>query len=239
MNKIFITLVLASFFVAGLCDGDCLVENCAQCTEESSNVCAQCNTGYFLNSTDNTTCGACISGCDTCTTNTTCQNCTANFDLNTTSGQCFQICNLTGCTECNTPNNATCKTCSIGTFVNETGLCQSCGVGCANCSNATNCTNCSNSFFLNTTAGNCSACSANCNTCTDENTCTSCGGATYLNGTFCSNCMANCTACTSNETCSACANNMTFNTVKKVCSGYRTTFMFAGVIIVSIIALLF
>lgn len=137
--------------------------NCFEC--ENNSACTNCNSGYYLSSSN--TCLKCSSSCLTCTS--------------------------TECTSCRSPlvlYDGTCiRKCPTNTYeLNR--ICTSCGNNCKKCS-GNKCIACENDHTL--VLGKCIKCPENCETCTSENYCTKCEENTTLIDGQC--CITNCKYC--------------------------------------------
>jgi len=65
------------------------IQNCVQCSQTNSQLCAICNNGYFINGT---ICSSCPSSCISCISSTTCTGCQLGYTLSSsvTQGQCMK-----------------------------------------------------------------------------------------------------------------------------------------------------
>mmetsp|Transcript_22780 Transcript_22780/g.26417 ORF Transcript_22780/g.26417 Transcript_22780/m.26417 type:complete len:178 (+) Transcript_22780:66-599(+) len=141
MNKIFVTLVLATIFIAASADGNCTVANCTTCDSSSNTTCATCSPGFYLNASNSSICAACNSSCANCTAagNDKCTACASGYFNNTVNGT--STCNAcsAGCSVCSAANN--CTTCAAANYLNGSA-CSACVANCTACKNSTSCDTC-------------------------------------------------------------------------------------------------
>lgn len=110
---------------------------------------------------------------------------------------------LTNCLSCNsTAVPVACTACLPTYYLNGSGICVLCPLGCTSCYQNNSCTECKPGFTFNLTAL----------TCTDS---TFCNSTSYYNGTVCTFCPSGCSSCVDSLTCIAC--DSTYSLIDGVC----------------------
>ena len=181
-------------------------------TNEASNECLECESGYFLQA------GKCF---DTLNCKErpfgNCVKCRNNYCLNNQYGCLYT--NIPHCERCDSEDMNVCTGCEAGyTFDKEKNECIKCKEGCATCTNEKDCGTCDVGYFVKkaeTKNGDfdaeCGKCIEGCKDCFDENTCISCKDGYYVvkgnikdENLVCGKCSENCLECSSNIQCLRC-----------------------------------
>ena len=185
---------------------------CAVCSNNNFNLCLQCLSGYYVNSTKG--CSFCTPSCASCNS-LGCIACHQGYQL-TTSFTCSLPC-ASPCATCSTKDPTSCLSCVYGFTLQITST-ISC-VPNTQCNSKSNCKYCPFGFALstngtNTTIQTCVSCNPNCVRCLANNpdTCLACGTSQYLTSTnTCDSCATGCQACLSLSLCFTCSQGYLLN----------------------------
>lgn len=180
------------------------IPNCVTCN--TTTVCGQCMTGYYLvaNAPVNLTCLNCslvLNNCLNCNTPFSCLLCDTGYALsnnlcvpcNSSILNCAICLNLTSCLTCSLPYlavNGTCYNCPIWPlqqlfYLDSTFTCHSCTTvtnNCIRCTTSLICTLCIDLYYLdNNICHLCSTAINNCLACKNKLSCSICANGYYLN----------------------------------------------------------
>lgn len=197
--------------VPGTCDS-----GCKKCQVDEPSNCLVCSSGFALDSTS-LICIPCPSTCRECVYSGTsesgelnfqCTSCYSNGYLN--GGQC-QSC-ASNCLTCQKNNLATCTSCPVGSYLENSSCVKGCPSNCVSCSSSSKCTTCVSGFAVNG-AGVCVPCLSSCRECATQapGQCLSCGDGLFLNSQQkCQQCSTSfCSTCSINDVCESCSSGYT------------------------------
>lgn len=153
----------------------CDVANCMDCTADKKK-CATCSAGFFKDSSE-TSCQACLSGCEECSDSTSCGKCYGGKYWDDSTKQCESC--PSNCAQCAAKD--TCDKCSSSNaFFDETSkTCKSCISKCSVCSDAESCSSCQSGTFFDAAGKACKNCPSNCAQCSTAEACTQCLSTHY------------------------------------------------------------
>ena len=194
-----------------LVDGAC--RQAPHCRTTDGAACLACDDGFLL--LNSTTCVAAAS----CTLyeGGECRRCAA--DTTPFQGACVDL--PPGCLE---TNGERCVRCADGTFLNASGVCESCAASCATCAvTSRTCLSCSATQFLqNNACVDLSELDGKCAAVFQTFGCARCLRGFYRNERACEACAAECATCLDGASCSTCGAEW-FMTVDGTCKRKNET----------------
>ncbi|OAF70218.1 hypothetical protein A3Q56_02005 [Intoshia linei] len=207
-NSVSCTVSGATCAIGYVWDRDTWTCISADCSTGANQInCNQCFKWVW-----DTTCKACGTNCDVCSSATVCTTCSKDYIWDSTESACV-LCYSTDVAICDQ-----CSTTSIGKYFDATNiLCLPCAaLTLATITTAEICTRCGiiigtkPTFWDDTATVKCATCITNCDSCSDAIGCNTCTGARFFvagagsSAGSCDNCMTKCATCGDALTCSKC-----------------------------------